>query len=218
MRVIDVHGLNKSFGTKRVVVDLSMRVMQGEIFGFLGPNGSGKTTSIRLMCGLLTPDSGSGTCLGYDIRTQSRAHQAQRRLHDAAVLVLGGPDDPREPRVHRTRVCDGRSQGGRGRRARRSRPRQPPASARRARCPADGSSVSRSPRACCIGRACCCSTSPPRASIPTRGANSGKSCTGSPRRASRCSSARTTWTKRSAATSLRTSPTGDCSCRAPPMK
>jgi ABC-2 type transport system ATP-binding protein len=69
--VIDVRNLNKSFGTKRVVVDLSMRVMQGEIFGFLGPNGSGKTTSIRLMCGLLTPDSGSGTCLGYDIRTQS---------------------------------------------------------------------------------------------------------------------------------------------------
>jgi ABC-2 type transport system ATP-binding protein len=69
--VIDVHGLNKSFGTKHVVVDLSMRVMQGEIFGFLGPNGSGKTTSIRLMCGLLTPDSGSGTCLGYDLRTQS---------------------------------------------------------------------------------------------------------------------------------------------------
>ena len=69
--VIDVHDLNKSFGHKRVVVDLSMRVMQGEIFGFLGPNGSGKTTSIRLMCGLLTPDSGSGTCLGYDIRTQS---------------------------------------------------------------------------------------------------------------------------------------------------
>jgi ABC-2 type transport system ATP-binding protein len=69
--VIDVHDLNKSFGHKHVVVDLSMRVMQGEIFGFLGPNGSGKTTSIRLMCGLLTPDSGSGTCLGYDIRTQS---------------------------------------------------------------------------------------------------------------------------------------------------
>jgi ABC-2 type transport system ATP-binding protein len=69
--VIDVHDLNKSFGPKHVVVDLSMRVMQGEIFGFLGPNGSGKTTSIRLMCGLLTPDSGSGTCLGYDIRTQS---------------------------------------------------------------------------------------------------------------------------------------------------
>jgi ABC-2 type transport system ATP-binding protein len=69
--VIDVQGLNKSFGDKHVVVDLSLRVGRGEIFGFLGPNGSGKTTSIRLMCGLLTPDSGSGTCLGYDIRTQS---------------------------------------------------------------------------------------------------------------------------------------------------
>ena len=68
---IDVHGLNKHFGDKHVVNDLSMRANRGEILGFLGPNGSGKTTSIRLMCGLLTPDSGSGTCLGYDIRTQS---------------------------------------------------------------------------------------------------------------------------------------------------
>jgi len=69
--VIDVHDLSKTFGDKRVVDHLSMRVARGEIFGFLGPNGSGKTTSIRLMCGLLTPDEGSGTCLGYDIRTQS---------------------------------------------------------------------------------------------------------------------------------------------------
>jgi len=65
--VIDVHGLNKHFGDKHVVNDVSLQVREGEIFGFLGPNGSGKTTSIRLMCGLLTPDSGSGTCLGYDI-------------------------------------------------------------------------------------------------------------------------------------------------------
>jgi len=68
---IDVHGLNKSFGPKHVVVDLSLQVQRGEIFGFLGPNGSGKTTSIRMMCGLLTPDSGRGTCLGYQIRTES---------------------------------------------------------------------------------------------------------------------------------------------------
>jgi ABC-2 type transport system ATP-binding protein len=68
---IDVHGLNKRFGDKHVVNDLSMQVGRGEIFGFLGPNGSGKTTSIRIMCGLLTPDSGSGTCLGYDIVKQS---------------------------------------------------------------------------------------------------------------------------------------------------
>ncbi|HEY2676945.1 MAG TPA: ABC transporter ATP-binding protein [Steroidobacteraceae bacterium] len=68
---IDVRGLNKSFGDKHVVNDLSLCVQPGEIFGFLGPNGSGKTTSIRMLCGLLTPDSGSGTCLGLDIRTQS---------------------------------------------------------------------------------------------------------------------------------------------------
>jgi ABC-2 type transport system ATP-binding protein len=75
---IDVQGLNKHFGDKHVVVDLSMRAHRGEILGFLGPNGSGKTTSIRLMCGLLTPDSGSGTCLGFDIRTQS--DQIKRRV------------------------------------------------------------------------------------------------------------------------------------------
>jgi ABC-2 type transport system ATP-binding protein len=69
---IDVLGLNKHFGDKHVVNDVSLKVGRGEIFGFLGPNGSGKTTTIRLMCGLLTPDSGSGTCLGYDIRKQSR--------------------------------------------------------------------------------------------------------------------------------------------------
>ena len=67
---IDVRGLNKSFGKKHVVRDVALRVRRGEIFGFLGPNGSGKTTTIRLMCGLLTPDSGSGTCLGFDILRQ----------------------------------------------------------------------------------------------------------------------------------------------------
>jgi ABC-2 type transport system ATP-binding protein len=64
---IDVSGLNKNFGDKHAVCNLSLQIRRGEIFGFLGPNGSGKTTSIRLLCGLLKPDSGSGTCLGYDI-------------------------------------------------------------------------------------------------------------------------------------------------------
>jgi len=64
---IDVRGLNKSFGKKHVVKDFSLQVKRGEIYGFLGPNGSGKTTSIRMLCGLLKPDSGSGTCLGYDV-------------------------------------------------------------------------------------------------------------------------------------------------------
>lgn len=70
---IDVHGLNKYFGDKHVVKDLSLTVQRGEILGFLGPNGSGKTTAIRMLCGLLTPDSGKGHCLGYDITTQSDA-------------------------------------------------------------------------------------------------------------------------------------------------
>ena len=64
---IDVAGLNKHYGEKHVVRDVSLRVRRGEIFGFLGPNGSGKTTTIRMVCGLLRPDSGSGACLGYDI-------------------------------------------------------------------------------------------------------------------------------------------------------
>jgi ABC-2 type transport system ATP-binding protein len=68
---IDVHGLTKSFGERVVVRDLSMQVRKGTIYGFLGPNGSGKTTTIRMLTGLLTPDKGDGTCLGYDIRTQA---------------------------------------------------------------------------------------------------------------------------------------------------
>ncbi|MCB1528645.1 MAG: ABC transporter ATP-binding protein [Hyphomicrobiaceae bacterium] len=69
---IQVEGLTKSFGDKVVVRDLSMTVHRGQIYGFLGPNGSGKTTTIRMLCGLLTPDSGRGTCLGYDILKDSR--------------------------------------------------------------------------------------------------------------------------------------------------
>ncbi|HUL68543.1 MAG TPA: ABC transporter ATP-binding protein [Burkholderiaceae bacterium] len=75
---IDVQGLNKHFGHRHVVNNLSLRTRRGEILGFLGPNGSGKTTSIRMMCGLLTPDSGSGTCLGYDIHRES--DQIKRRV------------------------------------------------------------------------------------------------------------------------------------------
>jgi ABC-type multidrug transport system ATPase subunit len=65
--VIDVHGLNKSFGARRVVDELSLQVAQREVCGFLGANGSGKTTIIRMLCGLLKPDGGTGTCLGLDI-------------------------------------------------------------------------------------------------------------------------------------------------------
>jgi ABC-2 type transport system ATP-binding protein len=68
---IEVEGLTKSFDGRKVVRNLSMRVKRGTIYGFLGPNGSGKTTTIRMLTGLLTPDEGRGTCLGYDIRTQA---------------------------------------------------------------------------------------------------------------------------------------------------
>ena len=75
---IDVRGLDKRFGAHRVVRGLALTVRRGEIFGFLGPNGSGKTTSIRMLCGLLTPDGGEGTCLGYDIRRE--AFEIKRRV------------------------------------------------------------------------------------------------------------------------------------------
>lgn len=70
--VVDVSNLNKSFSGKPAVIDVSLQVKRGEIFGFLGPNGSGKTTTIRMLCGLMTPDSGKGQCLGYDILKDSR--------------------------------------------------------------------------------------------------------------------------------------------------
>jgi ABC-2 type transport system ATP-binding protein len=74
---IDVKGLTKSFNGREVVHDLSMQVKRGSIYGFLGPNGSGKTTTIRILCGLLTPDSGEGTCLGYDILKDSEKIKRQ---------------------------------------------------------------------------------------------------------------------------------------------
>ncbi|SHE97056.1 ABC-2 type transport system ATP-binding protein [Kaistia soli DSM 19436] len=69
--VISIVGLTKRFNGRTVVDDVALEVRRGEIVGFLGPNGSGKTTTIRMICGLLKPDSGSGTCLGLDILTQS---------------------------------------------------------------------------------------------------------------------------------------------------
>ena len=212
---IDVDRLNKHFGDKHVVKDVSLRVARGEIFGFLGPNGSGKTTSIRMMCGLLTPDSGSGTCLGYDIVRDSA--QIKRRVGymtqrfsywedlsirenlDFVARVYGCPTARRPSRAHSTPAS---------RAARTSS---------RVRCRAAGSSASRWPPACCTARYCC-STNRRPASIRPRAATSGKNCTGWPRKGSRCSSARTTWTRPSAATSWRTSHTASCSRRARPRR
>ena len=68
---IDVRGVTKKFGARTVVNDIAMQVRPGEIYGFLGPNGSGKTTFLRMLCGLLQPDAGEGSCLGLDFRRDS---------------------------------------------------------------------------------------------------------------------------------------------------
>ena len=68
---IDVRGVTKKFGARTVVNDIAMQVRPGEIYGFLGPNGSGKTTFLRMLCGLLKPDAGEGSCLGLDFRRES---------------------------------------------------------------------------------------------------------------------------------------------------
>jgi ABC-2 type transport system ATP-binding protein len=74
---VDVRGLNKSFGPRHVVQDVSIQVERGKITGFLGPNGSGKTTTLRMLCGLLTPDSGEGAVLGLDFRKDAEAVKRQ---------------------------------------------------------------------------------------------------------------------------------------------
>ena len=179
--VIDVKGLTKSFSGRRVVDDVSIRVERGRICGFLGPNGSGKTTTIRMLCGLLKPDAGSGTCLGFDIVREAGADQAPRRLHDAALQPLRGPVDPREPRFRRARLRRSRSppRGGRGARA--AWARAPRATSSPGSSPAAGSSAWRWPPACCTSRSCCCSTSRRPAWIRRRGASSGTRSTSSPR-------------------------------------
>lgn len=69
--IINVRKLTKKFGSLVAVDNLDLQVKKGEVFGFLGPNGSGKTTTIRMICGLLTPTSGEGTCLGFDVLRES---------------------------------------------------------------------------------------------------------------------------------------------------
>jgi ABC-2 type transport system ATP-binding protein len=71
--VIDIQGLTKSFDGRIVVDNISISIKKGEVVGFLGPNGSGKTTTMRMLCGLLRPDKGQGTCLGYDISAHNIA-------------------------------------------------------------------------------------------------------------------------------------------------
>src|SRR5260370_29739893 len=74
---IDVHALVKRYGTRTVVDHVSLGIEQGRVCGFLGPNGSGKTTTLRMICGLLTPDGGGGTCLGHDLVRERDAIKRQ---------------------------------------------------------------------------------------------------------------------------------------------
>ena len=116
--VIDVHGLKKSFGARRVVDGLDLEVKAGEICGFLGANGSGKTTTIRMLCGLLLPDGGSGTCLGHDIMreavlirreagymTQTFSYYGDLTVRENLDLVANVYQMP-DPRESVTRIMD----------------------------------------------------------------------------------------------------------------
>ena len=95
-------GLTKSFGgRKSSSIDFDLQVPRGAIYGFLGPNGSGKTTTIRMVCGLLKPESGEGSCAGLRRAERKPQDQRARRLHDAEILALRRSLDPREPRIHR---------------------------------------------------------------------------------------------------------------------
>ena len=202
---IDVHDLNKSFGAHHVVRDVAIQVEEGHICGFLGPNGSGKTTTLRMLCGLLTPDSGSGHLPRLRHPAADRRDQAQHRLHDAALLAVRRSDGRGEPRLHRADVrtgsaaraaCGNRSSGLAWRIG---------ATSGRARCPAAGSSGCPLRRAFCTSLGCCCWMNPPRASIRRRGGISGTRSTGWRAKESPCWCPRTTWTRPNAAMTSRIS-------------
>ncbi len=210
--VIDVRGINKHFGDKHVVKDLSLNVRARRDLR-LSRSQRQRQDDVdphALRAAHARQRRGHMPRLRHPARDQG--DQASRRLHDAALLVLGRPHHPREPALHRAHVRHGRRRASRRAGARAPGTGGARGSARGRRCRAAGSSAWRSPRACCTSRSCCCSTSRPPASIPRRAAISGRSCTASPRAASRCWSARTTWTKPSAATSSATSSTAGCWC------
>ena len=124
---IAVTGLTKTFGDKKVVDNFDITVPRSALYGFLGPNGSGKTTTIRMLCGLLTADAGEGTCLGLNVRREPQKIKAAGRLHDAKVLLYEDLSHSGEPRFRRAHVSTRPSQAARADGAARAgagRPRQ----------------------------------------------------------------------------------------------
>ena len=178
-----MEGLTKSFDGKEVVHNLSLRVRRGQIYGFLGPNGSGKTTTLRMICGLLTPDGGRGTCLGYDILTERE--KIKRRVgYMTQRFSLYQDLSIKENLEFVARVYD---LADPAEAARQAIERLGPSGTRRhnspARFPAAGNSASRLAPASCQSPISCCSTSPPPASILRRDASSGAKSTSSQRAA-----------------------------------
>jgi ABC-2 type transport system ATP-binding protein len=94
--VIDVHDLHKSYRTRKVVDGITLAVSAGEICGFLGTNGSGKTTTIRMLCGLVKPDGGGGTCLGLDIIRDAPQIRLQIGYMTQRFRFYEGSHGPRE--------------------------------------------------------------------------------------------------------------------------
>ena len=170
---IDVSGLNKSFGERRVVKDVALKIEEGHITGFLGPNGSGKTTTLRMLCGLADARQRQGHRARPRFSERGGGHQAPDRLHDAALLALRRPDDRGESGVHRPGL---QPRSGRLAGRRRHSPSsvyRTGASSSPASCRAAGSSAWRSPQRRFTSPSCCFSTSPPRASTRRPGATFG---------------------------------------------
>ena len=212
---IDVKELNKSFGDKHVVKDLTLKVPRGQIFGFLGPNGSGKTTSIRMICGLLTADSGSGTCLGYDVMKQSA--EIKREVGYMTQRFSLWEDLTIRENMDFVARMYGMADRKRGGRRMRSRIWASPARQDQLAGALSGGWKQRLALASCL-------LHQPKLLLldePTAGVDPKARrdfwdelhrCA---RWASRCWSPRTTWTRPSAATSSPTSPTASCSRSAP---
>ena len=215
---IITHGLTKTFGDFTAVDGIDLTVGKGEIFGFLGPNGSGKTTVIRMLCGVIVPTAGSATVLGLRRRARVRSGPPPHRIHEPEVLALRGPDGGREPPLLLGRV---RPVERRVRRAPRLHPGHGgPERAARTSSPATsrpgGSSGSRWARRRSTTRNCSSWTSRRPAWTRRRAASSGSCSTRSRPAASRCSSRRTTWTRRATATGSPSSSGAASSPRARP--